>query len=69
VEFHRCRKIPSRSAGLNGAFGAPAGDDIASLYAHLGAHRTAAVRDPAGWRDLGVNPESLAGWTARQRWA
>lgn len=57
------------AAGLNGAFGAPAGDDIASLYAHMEANRTAAVRDPAGWRDLGVAPESLADWAARQRWA
>jgi hypothetical protein len=50
-------------------FGAPAGDDIITLYSHMEANPPAAVHDPAGWRDLGVTPESLADWAARQRWA
>jgi NAD(P)H dehydrogenase (quinone) len=57
------------AAGMNGAFGVPAGDDIAALYAHMEANRTVAVRDPAGWRDLAVEPETLADWAARQRWS
>ena len=57
------------AAGLNAVFGAPAGDDIITLYSHMEANPTAAVHDPAGWRDLGVTPESLADWAVRQRWA
>ena len=61
--------LPGFAAGLNQAFGAPAGDRIAELYAHLADHPDA-MRDGAkGVGALGVTPESFAAFIARQDWS
>ena len=57
------------AAGLNAAFGAPAGDIIAGLYRHLEDHPRAVTRDPGAWAELGVQPERAEAWAARQTWA
>ena len=57
------------AAGLNQAFGPPAGDRIASLYAHIEDDPTAMnVRHQAA-EEVGVEPESFAEFAARQKWA
>jgi len=57
------------AAGLNAAFGPPAGDRIAELYAHLAAHPDALADGAAGMADLGVAPESFAAFVARNAWS
>jgi NAD(P)H dehydrogenase (quinone) len=51
--------------GLNQAFGAPAGDDIADLYGHL-PHVPDALAHGADNAALGLVPERFADWFARQ---
>ena len=60
--------LPDFAAGLNAAFGAPAGDRIAELYAHLAAHPDAMTDGAEGLARLGVTGESFADFIARQRW-
>lgn len=55
-------------AGLNAAFGAPAGDRIAELYAHLAANPGAMADGAAGLAKLGVTGETFADFIARQKW-
>jgi NAD(P)H dehydrogenase (quinone) len=57
------------AAGLNTSFGAPAGDRIAELYAHLAAHPKAMADGAEGLAKLGMTGESFADFVARQRWA
>jgi uncharacterized protein YbjT (DUF2867 family) len=56
------------AAGLDQAFGPPAGQRIASLYARLDREPDAMAIDPAASAFLGVTPESFAAFTARSRW-
>jgi NAD(P)H dehydrogenase (quinone) len=51
--------------GLNAAYGAPAGDDIAELYRHL-PRAPEALAHGADNAALGLAPESFAEWFARQ---
>ncbi len=53
------------AAGLNAAFGAPAGDDIADLYRHLPLVPEAFAAGP-GNAALGLQAESFASWFGRQ---
>jgi len=56
------------AAGLNEAFGPPAGDRIASLYGLLDEHpRAMTVGDEAA-RLLGVTPERFEDFAARHAW-
>jgi len=57
------------AAGLNAAFGPPAGDDIADLYRFAAEHPDALVSDPAAAAPLGVEPESFAAFIDRTDWA
>lgn len=57
------------AAGLNAAFGAPAGDDIADLYRHLERHPQALARDRSAWKALELVPETVEAWAGRQRWS
>lgn len=57
------------AAGLNAAFGPPAGDRIAELYAALEDQPDAMADGAEGMARLGVTPESLAAFAARQTWA
>lgn len=57
------------AAGLNAAFGPPAGDRIAELYAALEDQPDAMADGAEGMARLGVAPESLAAFAARQTWA
>jgi uncharacterized protein YbjT (DUF2867 family) len=60
---------PARLAeGLNAAYGAPAGDDIAALYRHLPAVPDA-LAGGTGNAALGIEAESFAEWFARQELA
>jgi NAD(P)H dehydrogenase (quinone) len=54
--------------GLNMVFGAPAGDDIGSLYEAMSSPDVMR-RDPADWAELGVVPETLETWARRQNWS
>jgi uncharacterized protein YbjT (DUF2867 family) len=56
------------AAGLNAAMGAPAGDDIADYYRHLAGHPDALKRDGSAAAELGLRPEPMAAWSARQVW-
>ncbi|MGL6210897.1 MAG: hypothetical protein ACRC14_13830 [Paracoccaceae bacterium] len=56
------------AASLNAALGAPAGDRIAELYAHLAANPTAMADGVEGLSRLGVIGESFADFVARQDW-
>jgi NAD(P)H dehydrogenase (quinone) len=56
------------AAGLNAAFGAPAGDRIAELYANLEANPKAMIDGTADLARLGVAPESLDDFIARNQW-
>ncbi|MGB3137688.1 MAG: NAD(P)H-binding protein [Nodosilinea sp.] len=56
------------AAGLNQAYGAPAGDDIADFYRYLENHSQALVRDGSAATALGVTPESFLDWATRQDW-
>ena len=60
--------LPDFAAGLNAAFGPPAGDRIAELYAHLAAHPDALADGAEGLARLGVTGEGFADFVARQRW-
>lgn len=64
------RRIPpaALAEGLNAAFGAPAGDDIAALYTTMETQPDVMRRDPSGWKELGVAPEPFAVWARRQAW-
>jgi uncharacterized protein YbjT (DUF2867 family) len=57
------------AAGLDAAMGAPAGDRIAELYAHLADHPEAMADGAAGLARLGVTPEPFAAFVARSRWS
>jgi uncharacterized protein YbjT (DUF2867 family) len=57
------------AAGLNAAFGAPAGDRIAELYRDLAAHPDRLTGGSAALRRLGVTPEPFADFIARQAWS
>lgn len=56
------------AAGINAAFGAPAGDDIADLYRHLAAKPFSMTRDGTAAAKLEVTPEPMLEWAARQSW-
>lgn len=60
--------LEALAAGINAASGAPAGDDIADYYRHLRDHPDELARDGAVMADLGVSPEPMAIWAARQPW-
>jgi uncharacterized protein YbjT (DUF2867 family) len=53
------------AAGLNQAYGAPAGDDIADLYRHL-PQAPEALAHGTDNAALGLEPESFEEWFARQ---
>lgn len=55
--------------GLNQAYGAPTGDDLADFYRYLEAHPQALVRDGSAASTLGVTPELFSDWATRQDWA
>jgi len=55
--------------GLNQAYGAPAGDDIADLYRYAADTPAALVPTPAGAATLGVVPERFADFVARHEWS
>lgn len=57
------------AAGLDQAFGPPAGQRIASLYTRLEQAGEAMAIDGAAARLLGVVPESFAAFAARQGWS
>ncbi len=67
----RYQRIPldGFAAGLDQAFGPPAGQRIASLYARLEAEPDAMAGDPASAVILGVTPESFAAFAARHAWS
>lgn len=56
------------AAGLNQAFGAPAGDRIAEIYQSLATSPMDMRRDVEATRRLGLVGEDLAAFVARQRW-
>ncbi len=60
--------LPDFAAGLNAGFGAPAGDRIAELYAHLAAHPDMMADGAEGLAKLGVVGESFDSFVARQKW-
>lgn len=60
--------LPGFAAGLNQAFGAPAGDRIAELYKHLEENPNSMADGAEGLARLGVVPESFAAFVARSRW-
>ncbi len=61
--------LPGFAAGLNAAFGPPAGDRIAELYAHLAQFPDSMADGADGLSRLGVRPESFADFIARQAWS
>lgn len=65
------RRIPldGFAAGLDQAFGPPAGQRIASLYARLDTEPDAMAVEPASFGLLGVTPEFFAAFAARHSWA
>ena len=56
------------AVALNQVFGPPVGDDIADLYRVMETDRTVMRRDPVGWADLKVVPETAEAWAARPMW-
>lgn len=56
------------AAGIDHAFGAPAGQRIASLYGHLVERPDALLVDATSADLLGVVPESFASFVERQGW-
>ena len=56
------------AAALNGAAGAPAGDDIADYYRHLFERPDALARRGDAATRLAVSPEPMTMWAARQGW-
>lgn len=67
VEYRRIPP-PALAEGLNAAYGAPVGDDIAALYATMETQPDAMRRDPADWTILDVVPETFRTWANRQNW-
>lgn len=61
--------LPAFAEGLNAAFGPPAGDRIAELYADLAVHPDAMADGADTLAELGVAPETLAAFLARHDWA
>lgn len=57
------------AGGLNQAYGAPIGDDLADFYRYLEAHPQALMRDGSAAATLGVTPELFSAWATRQDWA
>ncbi len=66
----RYERIPldGFAAGLDQAFGSPAGQRIASLYARLDVEPDAMAVDGSAAAMLGVEPESFAAFALRQKW-
>jgi uncharacterized protein YbjT (DUF2867 family) len=66
----RYQRIPldGFAAGLDQAFGPPAGQRIASLYARLEKEPDAMAVDPAATVFLGVKPETFTAFAARRSW-
>jgi NAD(P)H dehydrogenase (quinone) len=66
----RYQRIPldGFAAGLDQAFGPPAGQRIASLYARLDREPDAMTVDPRTSSTLHVLPEGFAAFAARQNW-
>jgi NAD(P)H dehydrogenase (quinone) len=64
-------RIPAAALadGLNAMYGAPAGDDIAALYTTMASEPEVMRRDPTGWTELGVTPETFEAWARRQDWS
>jgi len=60
--------LPAFAQAINAAFGAPAGDDIAALYATMEKEPEIMRRDPESWKELGVQPETFESWLRRQSW-
>jgi NAD(P)H dehydrogenase (quinone) len=67
----RYQRIPLEgfAAGLDQAFGPPAGQRIASLYARLDDEPAVMAVDPASSAFLGVTPESFVAFAARHSWS
>lgn len=65
------RRIPrdAFAAGLDQAYGPPAGQRIASLYAWLESEPAALAVDAAANRWLAVTPESFEAFAARHDWS
>lgn len=59
---HEEAPLEGFAAGLNGAMGAPAGDDIADHYRHLFERPDALARGREAAARLGVTPEPMAAW-------
>lgn len=57
------------AAGLDQAFGAPAGQRIASAYVRLSTDPTAMAVDPASVAFLSVEAESFSTFAARHEWS
>lgn len=57
--------LPDFAAGLNAAFGAPAGDRIAELYADLAQHPASQSDGQDGLARLGVTGETFADFLSR----
>lgn len=55
-------------AAMNAAMGAPAGTRLRMIYERLRHEPRAMAPDPAAWAGLGVEPETVEGWAARQAW-
>lgn len=60
--------LPAFADAINGAFGKPAGDDIAALYSTMEKAPDIMRRNPEGWQVLGVRPEPFEKWVRRQTW-
>jgi len=67
VAYHRV-PLDAFAAGLDQAFGAPAGQRIASIYARLERDGDVMAVTPADHEMLGVVPESFASFVERQSW-
>ncbi|MGL4635106.1 MAG: SDR family oxidoreductase [Beijerinckiaceae bacterium] len=68
IQYHRI-PLDGFAAGLDQAFGAPAGERIASLYARLEQEPDAMAVDGAAAAFLGVKPESFTQFASRINWA
>jgi uncharacterized protein YbjT (DUF2867 family) len=67
IRYHRI-PLSDFAAGLDHAFGPPAGQRIASLYARLDHEPDAMVVEPSAAAMLGVMPESFTAFAARNGW-
>lgn len=65
------RRVPldDFAAGVDAAFGTPAGTRIASIYARLDARPDAMAVDGEAARVLRVEPESFTAFAGRQSWS